>query len=73
MVTIRILFENNNVRDKSQEKMREKQIEGLTSGLRLLTNRTQCPAEMLGNPSLVAPGRDREARAPGRAGTVRPG
>ena len=49
------------------------QREGLTSGLRLLTSRTQCPAEMEGNPSLVAPGRDREARAPGRAGTVRPG
>ena len=49
------------------------QSEGLTSGLRLLISRTQTPAGRGGNPSLVAPGRDREARPPGRAGTVRPG
>lgn len=54
-----------------QEEMRTE--EGLTSGFRLLISRTQTPMGRGGNPSLVAPGRDREARPPGRVGTVRPG
>lgn len=44
-----------------------------TSGLRLLTSRTQTPAGRVENPSLAVPGRAREARPPGIVGTVRPG
>lgn len=43
-----------------------------TSGLRLLTSRTQTPAGSEGSPTVAAPGRVREDRAPGRAGTVSP-
>lgn len=43
-----------------------------TSGFRLLTSRTQTPAGIEGSPTVAAPGRVREDRAPGRAGTVSP-
>ncbi len=66
MITLTNMFQ-----DEDEET--EMQSEGLTSGFRLLISRTQTPAGKGGNPSLVAPGRDREARPPGRAGTVRPG